>query len=122
MLESANAEAILAENELRAGSSEVDAKYSEAHAITVQYQQLLDQRTNAIAALSKERCVSVQTLSLPSSLPCHSYPSPHPQLTTSRDEARAQLRAARLALIDGVEVDAAAMVGRDSLGLIATEI
>ena len=47
----------------------------------MQYQQLLDQRTNAIAALAKER-----------------------------DEARAQLRAARMALIDGVEVDAAAMM------------
>ena len=47
----------------------------------MQYQQLLDQRTNAIAALANER-----------------------------DEARAQLRAARMALIDGVEVDAAAMM------------
>lgn len=80
LLESASADAILAENELREGTTEVDGRYNEAHAITMQYQQLLDQRTNAIAALARER-----------------------------DEARAQLRAARLALIDGVEVDTAAM-------------
>ena len=83
MLEAASAEAIDAENELKEETSEADDTWLEAHAITVQYQTLLEQRTNAIAALARER-----------------------------DEARAQLRAARLALIEGVEVDNATLVSR----------